>query len=116
MVDPISAVSINRVNLITSLEPAQQLVKPVSIEENATQALTDEKGKSFANYIKDQLDSVINTQKHADNLVRQFTIGENVDINEMVLAIQKASLGLSFAVAVRNKALEAYQEISRMQI
>jgi len=47
---------------------------------------------------------------------QQFTAGQIDDINQVILAVQKADLALNFALALRNKVIEAYQEISRMQI
>nr|WP_242966635.1 flagellar hook-basal body complex protein FliE [Clostridium paraputrificum] len=52
----------------------------------------------------------------ADKSTEAFVKGEDIDISEVMLAGAEASASLQFAVQVRNKLVEAYQEISRMQL
>ena len=42
--------------------------------------------------------------------------GQIDDLSQVVLAVQKADLALNFALQLRNKVVEAYQEITRMQV
>jgi flagellar hook-basal body complex protein FliE len=42
--------------------------------------------------------------------------GEDISVHEVMIAAEKAKLSLDLAIQVRNKAIEAYQEIMRMQI
>ena len=52
----------------------------------------------------------------ADRLTNAYLTGEMDDINSVVLAIERADLALDFALKLRNKVLEAYQEIMRMPV
>jgi flagellar hook-basal body complex protein FliE len=56
-----------------------------------------------------------NLQK-ADQAVLNANTGGNVDLHEMMIAMEKADISLRFLVQVRNKAIDAYQEIMRMQV
>ncbi|MFD2670107.1 flagellar hook-basal body complex protein FliE [Marinicrinis sediminis] len=59
----------------------------------------------------------LNTQENKVNvLTDQFVRGDLTDVHQLTIAAQKASLGLELAVHVRNKAVEAYQEIMRTQL
>jgi flagellar hook-basal body complex protein FliE len=62
------------------------------------------------------LDAVSKATQHADALGQQVATGQLQDIHQFMAASTKASLAVELTVAVRNKAVEAYQEIMRMQI
>ena len=62
------------------------------------------------------LEAVERTLQHADALGQQVATGQIKDLHEFTAAAAKANLAVELTVAVRNKAVEAYQEIMRMQI
>ena len=76
----------------------------------------DNKGELFSNVLKESLDKINEKQIVADKSTEAFVKGEDIDISEVMLAGAEASVSLQFAVQVRNKLVEAYQEISRMQL
>lgn len=76
----------------------------------------DEPGETFLSVLKDALKEVDQLQKNADKLTQQYLTGETTDIAEVLLAVEKASLAMQLTLQVRNKIVEAYQEVSRMQI
>jgi flagellar hook-basal body complex protein FliE len=52
----------------------------------------------------------------ADNLAEGVATGQLTDVHQFAAAAAKAQLGVELTVAVRNRAVEAYQEIMRMQV
>lgn len=52
----------------------------------------------------------------SDNAIQQLVTGENRNLHETMIAVEKASISFTFMTQVRNKALEAYQEIMRMPV
>jgi len=52
----------------------------------------------------------------ADNLAEGVATGQLTDVHQFTAAAAKAQLGVELTVAVRNRAVEAYQEIMRMQV
>jgi flagellar hook-basal body complex protein FliE len=60
-----------------------------------------------------QLQSVSDT---ANAKVNALATGQNVDLQDVMLSLQAESLSMSLATQVRNKAVEAYQEVFRMQM
>jgi flagellar hook-basal body complex protein FliE len=62
------------------------------------------------------LDAVAKATQQADGLGQQVATGQLQDIHQFMAASSKASLAVELTVAVRNKAVEAYQEIMRMQV
>lgn len=67
---------------------------------------------------KDTLNSLIsqvNTQLiEADQMTQDFAMGKTDSLHEVMIATEKSSISLSFLLQIRNKLLEAYQEIMRM--
>ena len=71
---------------------------------------------SFKALLKDALAQVNTLQTEADASVIKLASGESIAIDEVMLAMQKAGLALQLTQQIRNKLVEAYQEVSRMQI
>lgn len=70
----------------------------------------------FAKALGEALDSVSRSQAEADLAVEQLQTGESRNLHEVMIAMEKADISLKLAVQMRNKVLEAYQEIMRMQV
>jgi len=70
----------------------------------------------FGETIKDALSRVNELQSDADEIASRLAAGDAVEIHQAMIAMQKASIALQFTVQVRNKIIEAYQEIMRMQV
>lgn len=74
------------------------------------------KVEGFKNMLSEAIDQVDNLQKHADDLRTKYAAGEVEDIHQVMTAIEEASIAMQYTVQIRNKVIEAYQEIMRMQI
>jgi flagellar hook-basal body complex protein FliE len=73
-------------------------------------------GSSFAGVLDNALKELNDTQVKADQLALELVTGEIQDIHQVTVAMTEAKLTMQLAVEVRNKIIEAYQEVSRMQI
>src|SRR5690606_27470095 len=74
-------------------------------------------GSSFANVMKQGLEQVSQTQQRAAELATQFERGvPGVELPQVMLEMQKASVSFRATVEVRNKLVEAYQAIMNMPI
>ncbi|NIM06548.1 MAG: flagellar hook-basal body complex protein FliE [Armatimonadetes bacterium] len=72
--------------------------------------------KSFTEMLNDAVEQVNEMQKEADSFAVKAAAGDLEDVHQAVVAMEKAVLALEFAVQVRNKAIEAYQELMRTQM
>lgn len=73
-------------------------------------------GSSFLDAIGNALGQ-LNTQVNgADAAMAQFAAGGSADLHTVMLELQQASIGLKTGIAVRDKLLEAYQELMRIQL
>ncbi|MDD2443968.1 MAG: flagellar hook-basal body complex protein FliE [Desulfotomaculaceae bacterium] len=96
------------------VSPVGQL-SPVLPAVNSGQQETGQEG-SFSKILNNAISKLNNTQVVADNLALELLTGDIQDIHQVTIAMQEAKLSMQLAVEVRNKVIEAYQEISRMQI
>ena len=72
--------------------------------------------KSFAATLKDAVNSVNTAQKESDFKMQELATGKSQNIHETMIAAEKADIALRLMVQVRNKMIEAYQEMMRMQV
>lgn len=77
---------------------------------------TQPTGNNFAQMLDDALKQVDALQKDGEAASVGLAIGQIQDVHTAMIALQKASLSLSLTVEVRNKVLDAYNEMMRMQI
>lgn len=71
---------------------------------------------SFVDHLQASVESVDQMQKSADKMAVAVSSGKSEDIHGTMLALTQAELGFNLMVQVRNKALEAYQEIMRLPV
>ena len=70
----------------------------------------------FSEMMKGYLDDVNDMQVKADNSTNDLIIGKTDNVHEVMIAAEEARLALELTVQVRNKVIEAYQELIKMQI
>jgi flagellar hook-basal body complex protein FliE len=85
---------------------APTLTQPAGGGTNATSGSAFQKG----------LDAVSNSINAADTASTQVATGTATDLHQMTITATKAQLGVELTVAMRDKAVEAYQEIMRMSV
>lgn len=71
----------------------------------------------FSNLLKQSVDKVNETQAESKNLQNAFQAGDpNVQVSEVMVAMQKSNVSFQAMLQVRNKLVSAYQEIMNMQV
>ena len=71
------------------------------------------KGKDFEKILTGYLKQVNKIQLQSDKAVQQLAAGNNENIHETMIAIEKASISFQMMMQIRNKIIEAYDEIKR---
>ncbi|HEY3308092.1 MAG TPA: flagellar hook-basal body complex protein FliE [Desulfuromonadaceae bacterium] len=69
-------------------------------------------GKFFTELVS----KVNDLQTQSEKSIQALASGENKNLHEVMISMEKASISFQFMSSVRNKALEAYQEVMRMQV
>lgn len=73
-------------------------------------------GKNFLDHLTESLLEVNELNKNADAMAKEVATGKSENIHETMLALTQAELSFDLMVQVRNKVLEAYQEVMRMPV
>lgn len=100
---------------INSVSMAIPTISNESTKINPTVTAADAQ-QTFANSLKDAIAKVNDQQIQSDTMTEKLINGGNVDLHEVMIASQKASITLNATMEVRNKVIEAYQEIMRMSV
>jgi len=97
--------SVTRIGNIdrTNLNPVKNVSLPKDI-------------KPFSEYLKNAVKETNTLLLESEKLADQFAAGITDNIHEVLIAAEKASIALQFTTQIRNKILDAYNEIMRMQI
>ena len=72
--------------------------------------------KSFGDILMDALGNVNDLQQKANQASMDLATGKIEDISQVVIAAEKAAVALQLTIQGRNKMLESYQEMMRMQV
>jgi flagellar hook-basal body complex protein FliE len=97
---------------------ARQPVNPLrEVQQAAPAAKAEPVAPSFGTMFSQAINKVAETQNTASNLSRAFEQGEpGVSLTQVMVATQKASVSFQAMTQVRNKLIEAYQEVMNMQV
>lgn len=92
--------------------------QPLELQQSLPAARPKESqdSPSFSEILRAQLERVNQLQKEADQLTQDLLTGDLEHLHQLTITAEQANLALQLMVQVRNKLIEAYQEISRMQI
>ena len=96
-------------NIVPIATPIQGVKSPqLNVNDNAK--------TSFKDIFDSALQNLNDNQLKVEDTVKKFLTGDVQDVHTVVIAMEEAKLSMQMAVEVRNKLVEAYQEISRMQV
>ena len=70
----------------------------------------------FADLLREGMDRLGDLERRADEQMSKLLMGEPVELHRVILAGEQARLAFELMMSVRNKAVDAYQEVMRMQV
>ena len=73
-------------------------------------------GQSFSATLNDAIHAVNDLQKNSDNMAQKLATGKTDNVADVMIAAEKADIALKLMVQVRNKIIDAYQEVMKMQV
>ncbi|CUH96082.1 hypothetical protein P22_2170 [Propionispora sp. 2/2-37] len=85
----------------------------ISMDEVAKVADTE---KTFGQFLADALNDVNELQKNSNKASIDLAAGRVEDVSQVMIAAEKANVALQLTMQVRNKIVDAYQEVMRMQV
>ncbi|WP_432400579.1 flagellar hook-basal body complex protein FliE [Wukongibacter sp. M2B1] len=81
---------------------------------NNNKKITNE--NEFKDFLMGAIDKLNSYESESNRMGQMLAIGEVDNIQDVMIASQKADVALNFAIEVRNKVMDAYKEIMRMQV
>ncbi|HET6489520.1 MAG TPA: flagellar hook-basal body complex protein FliE [Syntrophales bacterium] len=93
----------------TVSNPSPQTIKPVGKDSGKPQG-------AFGDMLKQAVTEINQLQNNADKAITGVQLGQSGSIHEAMIALEKADISFRAMMQVRNKILDAYQEIMRMQV
>ncbi|WP_223066769.1 flagellar hook-basal body complex protein FliE [Paenibacillus caui] len=97
-------------SVIQSLNLIQPQTASAAVEKTPSEAV-----KEFGSFLKDAIDGVSAQEQNVQTLNNQFMLGQ-ANIDQVMIGSEQALLSLQLTSQVRNKVIEAYQEIMRTQM
>lgn len=92
-------------------------IEPGAIAPETPAGRPEAKGQgSFGDVLKSSLAEVNRLQKQADAAITELAKGDKVSLHETMIAMEQADVSFKLMMEVRNKIVEAYQEIMRIQV
>ena len=88
----------------------------VSSAPEAGSAVKSESGGNFGDLLQKAVAEVNKAEIDADGAVQQLHAGGAKNVHEVMIALEKADISMRLLVQMRNKVVDAYQEIMRMQV
>jgi len=73
-------------------------------------------GSGFSDIIKSTISEVAKAEQQADKSIEDLQSGQSKNLHEVMISVEKADISVKMLVQFRNKALQAYEEIMRMQL
>jgi len=102
----------------TNIDQVLATMRAMSAQASGTAQPAQERSQvDFGDLLKHSIDQVNQTQQHAGELKQAFEMGEDdVNLAEVMIAVQKSSLSFEAMVQVRNKLVDAYKEVMNMPV
>lgn len=105
-------VQFNRLMLEMRSMQAEAMARPKPVETEAAQAVP-----SFSEMLGEAVNKVHETQQASNQIATAFEMGQDgVDLTDVMIATQKASVSFQAMAQVRNRLVQAYQDIMQMPV
>lgn len=99
--------------MIDSIKSTITTARPLPNQDNSTPASA---GKKIVSSFQKMFEEANKEKIEADNMVNELVAGRNKDVAGTMIALEKADVSSRMLMAVRNKIVNAYEEIMRMPV
>lgn len=98
-------------NILPVNNPTPQIINDQSEPHSVAQT-----EQNFSDFIKSTISQVSQSQTESDLSIQKLHSGEAQNLHDVMISVEQADISLRMLVQIRNKAIQAYEEIMRMQI
>lgn len=101
--------------MTSTISGINNISQPLPLKQTDTSSISVVK-RDFSEILKTTVDQVVESQSKGDLAIQQLNSGEAQNLHDVMIAVEQADLSLRMLVQLRNKGLEAYNEILKMNI
>lgn len=98
------------------LQEVGRSLSPIAAPSRVSPADAESNRRSFGEMLQSAFDAVNQAQWEAEQAATLLATGDITDVHQVMIATEKANIALQLTISIRNQVINAYQEISRMQI
>jgi len=103
------------------MDPIRQINAPspldrISLDSPSLDSSRKKEEVSFGSFLEQAVDHVNNLEAESKQKIDRFLRGEDQELHDLMLSTQRAGLAFDMFTQVRNKVVQAYQEVMRMQL
>ena len=102
--------AIESVSAVGNIGSASKIFEPLEFSSGVDHS------SSFLDLLGQKLQNIDTSVKSSDGLLQAYIRGEDIPVHEIMISLGKAKTEIQLAVEIRNKILESYQEITRIQL
>lgn len=101
------------INPINTVDPNFFSISQIGFSENKK---NENIAGTFGEFLNNAMSKISELERRSNYIAEEFAAGRTDNIHEVMIAAQKVDIALQFTMQIRNKILDAYTEIMRMQI
>jgi len=107
--------------VVNETNPLKRLYKPIELQRHESEQMSSpdskEMGKeSFVDSLKSFVGDVNESQKESSDNTAKFVKGEPIDLHDVMISAEKAKTTFQLLMELRNKSLDTYRELIRIQV
>lgn len=99
-------------HLLSQMQTLESMARSQQIQPE----IKTDQGPNFGELMQQAINQVNETQMQASSLSQAFEMGENVDLSQVMIAVNKSRVSFEALTQVRNKLLTAYQDVMNMSV
>ncbi len=98
------------------VQPLGPIAPAANLSAPDAAAIAPPPGSSFAQWLLSRVDKANHDLVHADAMAQAFAVDDSVPVHQVTYALEQARISLEVMLQVRNRLVESYQELFRMQL
>lgn len=98
------------------MDPIRPISAPTPLESVSLEALRKKEDITFGSILERAVGHVASLENESKQKIDRFLRGEDQELHDMMLSTQRAGMAFDMFMQVRNKVVQAYQEVMRMQV
>lgn len=111
-----AGMTVSQSDLMLKTGDIRTAIRKEAVPEAQNNSVPGVGNKSFTEMLSDSIKKVEDLQREADKSMIDLATGKTDNVHDTMIAVNKAEIAFQLMTQIRNKAIDAYKEIMRMQV